>query len=278
MKKTKRFVWMLVAVALAVFLVVGIVEPLEVTRYDVNGNNIPTSFDGYRILQIADLQNSTDSAILKYARELKPDLIVFSGDNFYTVVSHQTEDWTLSLVYQLSEIAPVYAVSGNHDVWNVDFKKNQLLLANAGAILLENATRTIQRGGDSITISGIADPYVFDIPEATARIRQYMKDVPSTPGYDILLFHRANFLDMMSGQGFELVFSGHLHGGQICLPFLHGGLISPEGGLFPKYICGMYAIDPKCTAVVSRGIGNTAIVPRIYDPPELVLVTLHKTP
>lgn len=276
MGKHKRIVGIVVAAAIVIFIVLGIIGPLGVTEYDVEGANLPAAFDGYRILQIADLQNSTDPKILEYAQELKPDLIVFSGDNFYTHVSPETEEWTLSLIYQLTKIAPVYAVSGNHDLWNPDFAANQRLLADAGAILLENATQTIEKGGDSITISGITDPYVFHPEDVAARVREYLRDVHPTSGYDILLFHRANFLDLLKGQGFELIFSGHLHGGQFRLPFVNGGLMTPEGGFFPKYISGVYSIDPNSTAVVSRGIGNTTIVPRFYDAPELVLVTLHR--
>ena len=275
MKKSKKIALAFMAAALAVFIWFGVSGPLEVTRYELEEGKLPPAFDGYRILQVADLQNSTDPHILAYARELKPDLIVFSGDNFYTTVSPETMEWTLSLVYELSKIAPVYAVSGNHDLWNKDFMQNQRLRAEAGAILLENATQTIMRGGDSVTISGITDPYVFDTPDVNARVRQYLRDVHPTTGYDILLFHRANFLDLLQGQGFELIFSGHLHGGQFRLPFVEGGLMTPEGGFFPKYIGGVYGIGDGCTAVVSRGIGNTAIVPRFFDAPELVLVTLH---
>jgi predicted MPP superfamily phosphohydrolase len=55
-----------------------------------------------------------------------------------------------------------------------------------------------------------------------------------------------------------------------------GGLGSPEGNLFPYYDSGLFRIDDTSTAVVSRGIGNTVRIPRFYDPPELVVVTLRK--
>ncbi|MEI6101736.1 MAG: metallophosphoesterase, partial [Eubacteriales bacterium] len=181
---------------------------------------------------------------------------------------------TLDLISGLGKIAPIYAVSGNHDLWNPDFKKNQSLLAGAGAILLENTSQTVQRGADSIRICGITDPNTLDETQATACTQAYMQRVQASGGYDILLYHRANLLDLFAGSGYELILSGHLHGGQVRLPGF-GGIVSPEGRAFPKYGGGVYAIGNGCTAVVSRGLGNTAIFPRIYDAPELVLVTLH---
>lgn len=275
MKRTRRKIgWIVAAAVLGAFITVGAFGPLEITRYDVSCSLLPAAFDGYKILQIADLQNSTDPGILADAQQLAPDVIVFSGDNFYTSVSPETEEWTINLVHELAKIAPVYAVSGNHDLWNPDFKKNQSLLAGAGVILLENTFQTVQRGTDSIRIYGITDPNTLDDIQSIACTQAYLQRVEASGGFDVLLFHRANLLDLFRNSGFELILSGHLHGGQVRLPGF-GGIVSPEGRAFPKYGGGVYSIGNGSTAVVSRGLGNTVCFPRVYNAPELVLITLH---
>ncbi|MDI9509764.1 MAG: hypothetical protein QM217_08140, partial [Bacillota bacterium] len=72
--------------------------------------------------------------------------------------------------------------------------------------------------------------------------------------------------------GADLVLSGHIHGGLIRIPFI-GGLISPQIKLFPKYDGGLY-VENDQYMVVSRGLGSHSFMPRILNPPEIILVSL----
>ena len=85
---------------------------------------------------------------------------------------------------------------------------------------------------------------------------------------------------MLKNRGFDLILAGHMHGGQFRLP--NGrGLVAPKSGwganapvFFPKYVGGHY----RCKGtdmLVSRGIGNPMIIPRIFNRPEIVVVTLR---
>ncbi len=149
------------------------------------------------------------------------------------------------------------------------------MLEEAGAVHLENAATVIEKDGDTIHLMGITDPDTFDAEESKRVVTEYLAEVQATDGYDILLFHRANMLDLFDGLGFELILSGHNHGGQIRLPLL-GGIMTPQGEYFSKYNEGMYQLDEATTAVISRGIGNTVRIPRVNNPPELVVVTLKR--
>ena len=260
---------------LAVFI--GMLLPLGLTKVEVSSQKLPPEFDGFKILQIADLQNSTDEGILRHAQELQPDIIAFTGDNLYHKGSPQRLEWAIQLVKDLSEIAPVYGVSGNHDLWHPEFEKNQRLLEEAGMIHLENKSLLLERNGAQIQISGITDPETFDQHKAAQRVQQYLTEVEGSDGYDILLFHRAGMGKEFSGKGFELILSGHNHGGQIQLPFV-GGVRTPDDIWFDPYAQGVHQLDENTTLVISRGIGNTVKIPRIFNPPELVLVTLSRTP
>ena len=92
-------------------------------------------------------------------------------------------------------------------------------------------------------------------------------------GYTILLSHRPELFETYVDGGIDLVFSGHVHGGQFRLPFI-GGLVAPKQGLFPKYDAGLYT-GGGTSMVVSRGIGNSIIPFRFNNRPEIVLVELN---
>ena len=88
-----------------------------------------------------------------------------------------------------------------------------------------------------------------------------------------MLSHHPEKIALYAACGFDLVFSGHAHGGQVRLPFI-GGLFAPGQGIFPKYTSGLYKVG-ETSIVVSRGLGNSLFPLRVFNRPELVLVTLH---
>lgn len=73
---------------------------------------------------------------------------------------------------------------------------------------------------------------------------------------------------------FDLVLAGHAHGGQVRLPFI-GELVAPNQGFFSKYTSGKYKRG-NCTMIVSRGLGNSVISQRLFNHPEIIVLTLSK--
>jgi hypothetical protein len=90
--------------------------------------------------------------------------------------------------------------------------------------------------------------------------------------FNLLLAHRPDYFDLYSQSNIDLVFCGHAHGGQVRLPFI-GGLVAPGQGLFPKYTSGIHSKDDTAM-VISRGLGNSILPLRIFNRPEVVVVTL----
>lgn len=71
---------------------------------------------------------------------------------------------------------------------------------------------------------------------------------------------------------FDLVLSGHAHGGQWRIPYLLNGLFAPNQGFFPKYAGGYYQLG-QLDFIVSRGLARESTrLPRLYNRPELVIV------
>ena len=92
--------------------------------------------------------------------------------------------------------------------------------------------------------------------------------------YTILLSHRPEMVDEYSRYSFDLVLSGHAHGGQFRIPYIINGVYAPHQGFFPKYASGMYYIG-NTTMIVSRGLDKEAIkLPRMFNRPELAIIDL----
>lgn len=250
---------------------------MGVSHYVVESRRIPDEFNGFKILQISDFHTGTfhggTKALIQKATEQKPDIIVITGDliDEDRINTQPVRELTAALV----KVAPVYFVSGNHDVWYNGFKAFEKMLENTGVQLLDNRELLLQRGNAGIVLFGIRDPETWNDFMAEAYLKERLKAFKPGKGFNILLFHRANMFDHIKGKGFQLVLSGHMHGGQLQLPFM-GGLVSPhqKQGWFPDYTDGRWT--GECTTmIVSRGLGNNAPLPRMFNPPELVSVTLR---
>lgn len=254
---------------------------LSITRIRIDSDKIPQGFNGYKIVHLSDLHNKEfgkdNRVLILTVKMAKPDLIFITGDIINS--DYYDEQSTISFVKKLTLLAPVYFVTGNHEEANYHYDSLKNSLAEIGVHMLVNKTELIEKNGDKISISGVNDP-VFVSLRKNQRINDLMmeelKQLPEKGNPDrfsILLSHRPEVFELYADFGFDLIFSGHAHGGQIRLPFV-GGLFAPGQGLFPKYTSGIYRHD-KSAMIVSRGLGNgSSFSQRIGNYPEIVIVTL----
>lgn len=91
--------------------------------------------------------------------------------------------------------------------------------------------------------------------------------------FNILLAHRPEYIEEYGQYPFDLVLSGHAHGGQWRIPYLMNGLIAPNQGWFPKYAGGLYR-HGDMTEIVGRGL-LLDWKPRLFNPPEIVVVDIE---
>lgn len=288
MKRKKNL--KITAIILAVLFIAGIAEliwenkTVGVTRYTVESEEIPAAFDGYKILLLADIQGTDfgDQLYRKIEKE-RADLLVFAGDiaDTYVPGSEKVID---RLLENCALPEKVYGVNGNHDVASPSYESWKAHWESISAFrMLENESVTLERGGESVTLHGMADPGYSEGELAMRYVREYREKITAGAGYNILLFHRGEMLDMFAEDDFDLIMAGHMHGGQVRVPFL-GGLRSPYGRWFPEYSGGQYRVDGR-DFIVSRGVGNpasitdpvlnvTAPIPRVLNRGEIVVVTL----
>ena len=253
-------------------------KALVTTEIVVNDERIPSSFSGFRIVQVSDLHNTTfgweNKNLIKEIENAKPDIIVLTGDMVDT--KRRDIDVVLSFAEKITPLAPVYFVTGNHDV--KVFGREYLLegLEKRDVVVLRNEKVTIEKNGEKITLMGIDDPKFLDDFMKGDDKTNTKNAIESLKGeddsYTVLLAHRAEMLDVFASCSVDLVFAGHAHGGQVRLK--SGGILAPGQGWFPKYDAGLYEKD-GIKMIVSRGLGNSTFPFRINNRPEIVVAVLN---
>ncbi|WP_419955900.1 metallophosphoesterase [Neobacillus niacini] len=268
----KRIFFLSVSIIIMVSFFYWQNNALVITKHVINSDKIPKGFNHYKILHLSDLHNKNfgkrQEKLVGRIKKEKPDVIVFTGD----IIDRRSKDLKPAalLIDQLVELAPVYFVPGNHE-WDSDLKRKlETLLMNKGVVILTNKVRIIERNGERIEMAGLDDPESgLSIRSSIKRISEKMQ--PDL--YSIVLSHRPTWFNTYTRAGFNLVFSGHAHGGQIRLPII-GGVFAPGEGLNPKYSEGIHQQD-HTSMVVSRGLGNSSFPLRIFNRPEIVVITLQ---
>ena len=281
-RKGKFTIGLTILVGIIVFIYIGN-NSIVVNNIEYYNNKVPSEFDGYKILQISDLHNEefgkNQSKLIKETKDINPDIIVITGD---LIDSRKTDiNTSMKYVEEAIRFAPIYYVNGNHEARVEEYKELEDRLTEAGVIILSDHSELIEKGESSINLLGINDPsfnpvdYIDDNDGSYAiseKLGSLVTD--NSKEFKILLAHRPENIDIYANHNIDLVFSGHAHGGQIRLPFI-GGLIAPNQGVLPKYTSGIY-LEKNTSMVVSRGLGNSIFPIRIFNKPELVVVTLRK--
>ena len=243
------------------------------TRYELAYTTLPEGFDGFTVVQLSDVHGALfgkdNSYLLKKVRAAAPDLIAVTGDLADADTDLRRVD---ALLAGLVEIAPVYYVSGNHE-WS-DGVLGQLTetLEARGVRYLRNEYEVFERGGEALVLAGVEDPNGrADQPKPDGFIASLRDERPGD--FVLLLGHRNYWVKEYPTLPVDLILCGHAHGGIVRLPFA-GGLLGQGRIWFPDYDAGLYE-SGSYRMLVSRGLGNSVPIPRFWNNPELVTVTLR---
>jgi predicted MPP superfamily phosphohydrolase len=278
--KKKRMVFILFAIiAIISIFCMWQNNDITTTKIDYCNTKIPDEFNGYRIVHISDLHNkkfgNNQERLLREIRAVSPDIIVVTGD----LIDRRKYDLDTAIVFinGAVKIAPVYYVSGNHEAWSGDYRNISSQLLSCGVQILDDNKVKLIKGEGKIEILGLSDPDFLTSSYVdgtnSAKLKEHLKVLSDDSVFQILLSHRPELFHLYRNENIDLIFSGHAHGGQFRLPFI-GGLVAPDQGLFPEYTSGVYKQN-QSTMIVSRGLGNSIIPIRIFNRPEIVVVTLQ---
>lgn len=232
-----------------------------VEEISVPFSSLPDAFENYRIAVIADLHLpdclSTPSQVLETVKNSHPDCIFIAGDlsNRY---SYFDAEGIKNFLSALSEIAPCYAITGNHEQYSSYLPAFKTLLEENNILFLQDQWISLCKNGATLPLYGACNR------EAA---------LPTAASPSILLMHYPEKAKNAGINGFSLAVCGHAHGGQ--MRFGKHGLFSPGQGFFPRYISGLYE-ENGLKMVVSRGLGDSSLPIRIRNTPHLPIISLHQ--
>ena len=245
------------------------------TFYEIEDDKIENPI---RIALLSDLHlqefGEDNITLVNEIKRLKPDIIAMAGD----MMNENDPDVSvvITLCRQLVDVAPVYFAYGNHEKEAIRVKQTSTLnvdLEKMGVHVLHNRYETINVNGNIIDIGGLsANPGTLDADYTQRFWQAYLK----TANYHLLLVHYPQYFftgGELVGENIDMALCGHLHGGQIIIPF-KGGLYHPLEGFFPEMTDGAHRIE-NTWVVISRGLGNGKSLPRVNNPPELVIIDLY---
>lgn len=248
---------------------------LNVIHYTIEDDRVK---DAIKIAHISDLHScdygENQVTLTTAIDEEAPDIIVLTGDIFDDEMPHEK---SMELIDYIGEKYPCYYVTGNHELWSRQSTWIKERVREAGITVLAGSGETITIGESVINIVGVDDSDISKYRGGQTLASQLRDgaEIMYNNHYTVLLAHRPYLIDMYLKYGYDLVLSGHAHGGQWRIPFLLNGLLAPNEGLFPKYAGGLYEIGTK-KMIVSRGLAlESTRVPRIFNPPELVIINLE---
>jgi predicted MPP superfamily phosphohydrolase len=246
--------------------------------YTVESNKIENAY--IKIVLIADLHNDVygkeQDVLIQKIKMIEPDLIFLAGD---IIDDRQPIEGMRFLLNGLKGLAPSFYVTGNHEYMSRRYGIEAIRreIQENGAIILSDSYVKINIKGKKLIIAGVEDPFkkryedkTYDYKKAALKFSELagMEDY-----YTILISHRPETICLYPY--FDLVVSGHAHGGQVIIPKLINGLYAPNQGFFPKYAGGRYWHGEQ-VHIVSRGLTVMCPrLPRLFNPPELVIIYLE---
>lgn len=256
----------IIAAVALLALYATVVEPLTLkkTYIELKFDNLPV--ERLKIVQISDLHYTRMSRPLEKALEViseeNPNIVAITGDFISSDLKIRFKEFLTKLT---SINRNTFAVLGNWDHNLYDTKPLKDEIINSGVTLLLNDSFRLDNG---VVIAGTDDPYYgYDDLESTFRGIEESSFV-------IMLSHTPDIIYRAAEYKPDLVLAGHLHGGQVRIPFLKFALYVPsEYG--SRFLEGLYDVQ-GVKMYVSRGIGTSHLRIRFFAPPEITVINLLK--
>jgi uncharacterized protein len=240
---------------------------IEVRRNTVTASEVPETFDGFTMLHLSDLHCDISLGAMGHLGEhletLSYDVCVLTGD--YRGETFGPCESALAGIAKLrSQLrGPVYGVLGNHDSIGMLPRLEQMDIR-----MLMNEADTIERGGQRIHIAGIDDAHFY----RADNIEKAAAGIPYDE-FSILLSHTPEIYRQAAHAGFDLLLSGHTHGGQICLP---GGIPMTLDAALPRRLGAGAWMHHAMHGYTSVGAGSSVVPVRFNCPPEITLHALKR--
>lgn len=234
-------------------------------------DRLPTDWDGLKILHLSDfhysgtLKREFFREVCSIAQESQPDLVIFSGD---LLDEMNCLDWLNETLGALEAPLGRYFILGNHD-WDQQSDQIRQTLVSKGWADIASQFVRIEHAGHRMLIAGTEFPWMGQRPEIKDST---VNAIPAAESeFQLLVSHTPDNFHWAAGQGYDLMLSGHTHGGQVRIPIV-GPVYSPSlHGT--RYASGTF-YRGRTLLHVSRGLSGIHPL-RLFCRPEISLLTLH---
>ena len=281
-EETKSKKGKLISLLLIIIIIIGAIiyyckniatKSLEVIETPITNNDLPTSFNGFKIVTFADIhygRTTTDKDIKKIVtkiNELNPDVIIFLGDLFDEDVKITENDVNIikDNFKKIRSNIKKYSIKGDNDYSNLKYYDTIFKYANFD--ILDNSNDLIYyKGNTPIKVVGTTSLLKSKIDYENA-----FKSESDDEFFTILLSHEPNTINEIKDKKVNIMYTAHSLGGLINVPFI-GGIMKYKGS--DNYIKGFYDIN-STQMFVNSGIGTYKYDYRWFNRPSINLYRLY---
>jgi len=242
---------------------------VEIRHNPIHAPHLPEAFDGYTILQLSDLHADMSepamARVVRLLKDLRYDLCLLTGD--YRGKTWGPYEPSLAAMAEVCAAlkGPVYGVLGNHDT--ICMVPG---LEAMGVRMLINETEIVERGGARIHLGGVDDAHFYRMDN----IEKIADQIPNEE-FSILVTHTPEIYRQAAHADFDVLLSGHTHGGQVCLP---GGRAITLSAVLPRGLGRGAWRHHGMIGYTSTGTGSSIVPVRFNCPPEITLHELRRSP
>ena len=256
----------------------------DITKFKISAN----VNNKIRIVHLSDLHSKEfgkdNKRLKKIILKQKPNIVVTTGDMIDSNLRKMDE--IINFLAELNKVVYVVYIPGNNEMRTEKINEILYKINLNEVIVLDNKIKEININNNKIFILGLVENRIDEgesfYDKANSRYfynksNLLFNELESKNGIKIILSHYPeNFAvigeESYNKYNFNIMFSGHAHGGQFILPFI-GGLFAPGQGILPKYYRGIHGEKNKL--IISRGLGNSGFPLRLFNRPEVIVVDIY---
>jgi len=251
---------------------------MKISEYKIKSNNLQ---NGLVFALVSDLHGESPKEAIEALKAIKPDYVLAAGDIFEPLLpcNEALNESGYELLTEAAKIAPTFYALGNHEIggnrsWSPKWRfakgkkracteENIKRIKSTGVHFLDDSCIEF----DGIYFGGLSSGLINDDMKPDIRFVDAFCKIKSPK---ILINHHPEYYKKyLKAKGIDIIVSGHAHGGQWRI--FGRGFFAPGQGFFPKYTSGVY----DNTLIVSRGLREKSIVPRIFNPTEVVKIVIE---
>lgn len=270
MKRSRIAVLLSILAAALIFAPFSFNNDPVVKTYTVTSDKV---YKTVRIALITDLHSRNFGDHQKELLDLiggqSPDIVMLGGDIFDKDAPLKANR---DFIKAVSETYPCFFVTGNNEFSTGKVPIIRSFLSSCGIYSLEGDCLAVKVNDQYINVCGVDDCKIGE--RALEYQLEKTKSSRSRGLFTILLAHHPEHIDRYLDYNYDLILSGHTHGGLFRIPMISNGIYAPDQGIFPKYAGGYYRFGDT-SLIISRGLAKESSgIPRLFNPPELVVVDI----